>query len=616
MYEQFWKERIQSVRIVGNQINGDCPSCKKEKHFYSSVETGQFDCKSCGIKGNAVTYLRDYEHKDNNQIAECLKSYGINGNNYVLTVSRSSVPCEQFNEDLVEQYVANLSDVKLKEFAEERGLTVEILKKYKLGLNEKDEFTLPVYDVDGVIKDIRRKRIGSDTISSAGAEVFLFGIQDLLCNNRIFVTEGEWSKMALETQGYPSVGVPGASVFKDEWISYFKDKEVNLVYDLDAGGENGTKVVIKKLISVAKEIRVIRLPKELGEGKDVRNFFNDGGSKEQFEELIKQAEIVKCEESVPLSLPEFMKQDIPPLEFYIADLLPKKGKAMISAQANIGKSIFVQNLALAMTCGKTRILDKCDVLQARVLYLDLEMGESALKERFQKMCSQENLIADNLFVKYLPSLNLLDEQDRQRLEKWLVELKVEVLIVDPLGNAWLGNENEQEQVSQLTAYLNNLIYKYGISILIIHHWRKSTKDFKTGGQMAAGSYRWGAWFDCHITLEGTSSSSITISSQKNRNRPRFNPFIAKINEQSLWFEFLADYENKFDENTLLTLFDSSGLEKIAIPQLIKQAQGVCSETTLRKLIEETTLFEVDKSGKTHYLVKKGTQKDLLDDIAS
>jgi len=289
MYEKFWKERIFNLRVVGNQVNGDCPSCKKEKHFYASVETGQFDCKLCGIKGNAVTYLKDYEHKDNKAIAECLKSYGINGNDSVSGASCSKVPHKQFDEDLIERYVANLSDAKLKELSEERGLPEEVLKKYKIGINEKDEFTLPVYDAEGRIRDIRRRKIGGDTISSAGAEVVLFGIQDLLSSNRIFITEGEWSKMALEVQGYPSVGVPGASVFKDEWVNYFKDKEVHIVYDLDSGGENGTKKLIEKLRPVVKALRVIHLPKELGEGKDVRNFFNNGGSKEQFEELINQS---------------------------------------------------------------------------------------------------------------------------------------------------------------------------------------------------------------------------------------------------------------------------------------------------------------------------------------
>lgn len=311
------------------------------------------------------------------------------------------------------------------------------------------------------------------------------------------------------------------------------------------------------------------------------------------------------EEPPPISLPEFMKKDIPPIEYYISGLLPKKGKGMISAQANIGKSMLAQNLALAMTCGKGEFLEKFGISPARVLYLDLEMGESALKERFQKMCAQENLRAENLYVKYLPSINLMEKDDRKLCERWLADLEIEVFIIDPLGNAWFGNENAKEEVSQLTGYLNGLIGKYGLSILVIHHWRKVTKEHKTGGQMAAGSYWWEAWLDCHLTLEGTIKSS-TFSCQKTRNMPRFNPFLAKVNEEILWFEYLADYEKKFDEDTLIKLFETFGSDKVAIPKLIKEAkeQKVCSEKTVRKLIGESTLFEVDKSERIHTLGKK------------
>jgi len=300
-----------------------------------------------------------------------------------------------------------------------------------------------------------------------------------------------------------------------------------------------------------------------------------------------------------------MKQDIPPLEYHISDVLPRRGKGMISAQANMGKTILAQNFALSMVCGKTKILDKFDILSARVLYLDLEMGESALKERFQKMQTQVNLAADKLFIKSLPSLDLLSDQHKQLLEGWLERLKVDVLILDPLGHAWVGNENDQEQVSRLTAYLNELIAKFEISVLILHHWRKNTKGYNSGGQMAAGSYRWEAWLDCHITLEGI-ISSVTVSSQKNRHRPKFAPFIAKLNEETLWFEYLGDYEQKFDESDLTELFDSFGSDRVAVPDLIERAktQKICSEATIRKLIKATAQFDVDKSGKTHYLARK------------
>ncbi len=326
--------------------------------------------------------------------------------------------------------------------------------------------------------------------------------------------------------------------------------------------------------------------------------------------LIEEVQNSKADDnlSFPLSLPEFLKQNIPPLEFYVMDILPKKGKGLISAPPNLGKSLLVQNMALYMASGSQKFMGKFDILPARVLYLDLEMGESALKERFQKMCNASSLAGENLYLHHEPALNLLDEGTKAKVENWIIQLKIGVIIFDPIGNAWLGNENDSEKVRALTGYLNTLIDKYSVSVLLVHHWRKATKDNRTGGQMAAGSYRWEAWADCHVTLEGQNTST-TISCHKNRNRPKFSPFLVKLNEDSLCFEFIGDYQKQYDKNTLEALFDSFNTPRVAITNLIERAkeQKQGSETTLRKLIKETTVFSTDKTQKTHYLMRKSDE---------
>ncbi len=315
--------------------------------------------------------------------------------------------------------------------------------------------------------------------------------------------------------------------------------------------------------------------------------------------------------SPPLSLPEFFSRDIPPVEYYVTNILQKKGKAMLSAQTNVGKSIFAQNLALAMTTGQTKFLNRFEVTQARVLYLDLEMGDAPLKERFQTMTAKDRLVANNLFVKHLSNFDLNETDDQQLLGKWLADLKIEVLILDPIGNAWAGDENNKQEVGKLTGYLNSLIDQYNISILVVHHWRKTTRDFRRGGEMAAGSYKWAAWLDHHITLEGT-PKSLTVSCQKSRHSARFEPFLIKLNTETLWLEFLADYEKKFKEEDLVKLFDTFQADRVAIPDLLKRAkeQNMGSKDTVRKLINESKGFCVDKGHKTHYLFRRQSDASI------
>lgn len=315
--------------------------------------------------------------------------------------------------------------------------------------------------------------------------------------------------------------------------------------------------------------------------------------------------------SAPLSLVEFLDKDIPPVEYIVGGILQREGRAMISASMNVGKSFFLQNLALAIASGQEKFLDRFEVKKARVLYLDLEMGESALKQRFLQMCNE--LKIENLFVKFEAGLDLLDRNDQKTLEKWLLESKVDVLIIDPIGDAWSGDENNKQEVGKLTTYLNILKTKFKIAIVISHHWKKKTEHIKRGGEMASGSYKWGAWLDQHITLEGN-INSVIVSCEKSRNSDRFGPFMIKLNKETFFFEFLNDFETKYTEETLINLFDSFNCERVEITQLIQLAkkQKTCSEDTVRKLIKESKVFDTDKSQKRHTIYKRQDRdKDSL-----
>ena len=334
--------------------------------------------------------------------------------------------------------------------------------------------------------------------------------------------------------------------------------------------------------------------KIVAEDEDIDSLINE------MQEFFTGLKTLPSAKSMPSSLPALLEKDIPPVEYLIDGILQKEGRTMISASPNIGKSFFLQNLALAIASGQDKFLGKFPVTQGRVLYLDLEMGEPALKQRFQQMC--KDIKTENLFIKYEPGFDLLDVKDQKSLEEWISKFKIDVLIIDPIGDAWSGDENNKQEVGKLTSYLNKLKSKYKIAILISHHWKKKTKENKRGGEMASGSYKWQAWLDHHITLEGD-INCVTVSCEKDRNNPRFDPFIIKLNKETFFFEFVTDFEQKFNEQTLSDLFDSFNSERVEVKQLIERAkeQKICAGNTIRKLIKESTLFETDKSkiGRAH-----------------
>lgn len=443
-----------------------------------------------------------------------------------------------------------------------------------------------------------------------------------------YFTEGEKKALAMEQARYASIAVPGVWGWKSkghvtERLSQFNlaDRECYVLFDSD---KYSNKYVLKAeeqfaaaLTACGAKVKIVNFDPQFGKGADDQLLHLKGDFQYYLDKAQDYTPELKREipQLPPVSLPDFLTKDIPPTEYYAGGLLSKQGKTMISAQANIGKSIFVQNLSIALASGKTKFLDKFDVTPARVLYLDLEMGESALMQRFQIFCKDEPAAVSDLFIKYIPDADFLTKEFQDILESWLISLNINVLVIDPLSNAWSGDENDKQQVQVLTTYLNTLIAKYKLSILVVHHWRKGTKDFKTGGEMAAGSYKWAAWLDYHVTLSGA-PESITVACEKSRHGMRFKPFIAKINTETLHFEYITDFEITFTQDTLAQLFNDIGTDRVAIPDLIKYAKEKKkgSESTIRKLIRESTVFEVEKTQKVHYLVKKATEtQDLFDE---
>lgn len=310
---------------------------------------------------------------------------------------------------------------------------------------------------------------------------------------------------------------------------------------------------------------------------------------------------------LPYSLSEFLKLQIPPVQHVVDCVLQREGRTMVSASMNAGKSFFLQNLALAISNGSEKFLSKFKITPARCLYLDFEGGQSSIQGRFKKMYENLESHNDKLFIQCEQNFNFLDENDQRKLEFWLSSLKIEVLLIDTIGSSWIGDEKDKQEVDKLTRYLDKIKNKYKTAIVLAHHWRKKTRDFKRGGEMASGSYRWGAWLDHHITLDGD-RHSLVVSCEKARNQVKFDPFRVKLTD-GLTFEFLNDFERKFDNTTLVNLFNLFGQDRVKVVDLCKRAKKdkICSEDTVRALIKETKTFDMDTTDKAHVVCKKSSE---------
>jgi hypothetical protein len=283
-----------SYKADAKEAQGLCPFCGGSK-FYISAETGQYDCKTGGERGNAITFLRK----------------------------------------LHEYSVASDGDYDL--VSEERGIPVDILKKWGLTKSlTSGEWILPAYGPKGEINNLYVWRFIGDKLRLQSTVEFvhcLFGTQfwdDHRPN--VIVAEGPWDAMALEmalqevkreserivfagspdesmVSNYNIVAVPGCETFRDEWQERFGGKNVYLTYDNDhpktnKAGERlppasfrGMRRVVEKLSSSQHRpfgLNIIRwgadgYREDLPNGYDLRDYFttsHEGDTTAQVTELL------------------------------------------------------------------------------------------------------------------------------------------------------------------------------------------------------------------------------------------------------------------------------------------------------------------------------------------
>ncbi|MCD8231936.1 MAG: phage/plasmid primase, P4 family [Clostridiales bacterium] len=114
----------------------------------------------------------------------------------------------------------------------------------------------------------------------------------------VYLPEGEKCTEACKKKGMQNVVTAGSS---GEWKSkgkhfapYFKDTHVVILQDFDKSGEKLTKDMISALSGIVKDIKVV-IPDKSEPGADVADFFQNGGTLEQLQEMIKNAPVTQVE---------------------------------------------------------------------------------------------------------------------------------------------------------------------------------------------------------------------------------------------------------------------------------------------------------------------------------
>ncbi len=253
--------RESGIELITKCFFNDCDrdSNGDEGHLYFSVETGQYDCKKCGEKGNLITLAKHF-------------------GDTIQTLRKTNV----FNVELVEKCHQALPP-HIREYLHRRGLIDAVIDEYKLGYGQfyrKPWITIPIKDIYGNYSFFKLRQdpaFGNDKITyPKGAEAQLYDWENLTKPNiPLIICEGEMDRLLLLSKGVSAItSTHGAMTFKDEWVEKIrKDKKIYICFDNDEAGKKGSERVAKIIENYGCETHIITLPEEVGEKGDITDYF-------------------------------------------------------------------------------------------------------------------------------------------------------------------------------------------------------------------------------------------------------------------------------------------------------------------------------------------------------
>lgn len=239
--------KILSVNTKGEAV-ALCPFHDDNKNSFAfNIENGLWSCfAGCG-QGNIIHYIARKYDVCIEESEEILKTV-----------------LEPITEDVDKPHESLIGNKKVLDvFMQKRGLTLETIKKFKIGYDG-DRFFIPI-TIGDVLMNIRKYSLEGGRAKMLNVMNYgnmrIFPYANLFIGDTVYLFEGEMDCILANQLGLNGITVTsGAGAFRSGWGPWFRDKTVVICYDIDKAGKRGAESVASEIKAFAKTIKIINLP--------------------------------------------------------------------------------------------------------------------------------------------------------------------------------------------------------------------------------------------------------------------------------------------------------------------------------------------------------------------
>ena len=190
-----------------------------------------------------------------------------------------------------------------------RGINEDTIREYELGWDQISQaFTIPVYEQDGTLFNVRKyrpnapsdKKIFWAVPKDPDKKVPLYP-ESSMDSDAVVLAEGETDALMSCQVGVPAVtGTAGANTWRMEWSERFKGKQVFIAYDRDSAGEKGARQAAEHLEPFARDIFLVKIPLRKP-GADISDYLLTR-EKSEWLTVLKRAKPYQVRKSDPMDM--------------------------------------------------------------------------------------------------------------------------------------------------------------------------------------------------------------------------------------------------------------------------------------------------------------------------
>ena len=224
-YKVFYSKYIKSItKSDTDQYLGFCcfHNDKQQRSFSFNVKTGQWICfAGCG-KGNIFDFIEKYKSiTDSSAKIQWLEDE-LN-----IKLSFSKIIDKSIYQHFHKTLLNNHGTIEWLQ--NKRGLTIDTIKQYKLGLRN-ERITIPIFNSKNECINIRLYSIVKDKVKMLNytegktryGGIRLYPISNI-SKKKILIVEGEMDCLLMNQLGFNTITITGgAGAFKVEWLHLFK----------------------------------------------------------------------------------------------------------------------------------------------------------------------------------------------------------------------------------------------------------------------------------------------------------------------------------------------------------------------------------------------------------